>query len=259
MRSSALRSRRIACGCDLGVPACVHLALSSGPTACIQTFATSLSGRSNSLKRTSVIWSRRSRREDRPRDEDVYVTYSDPGRMVARVALRDDRTLILFVFTRDDDPLPTALGLAAQKAMLRERFGGAGWECAAILGSLDSPRTSISIGSPKSRCLPGRAAAWRLSATPRSASRCWPGKAPPFRWSPPTCLPGSSPKPADGTMTRSRVRGAAHRLYRRKAKGRRAFLRGLCAEDPVWTVPAQSNHQGVRRSGAGEIGIEQGH
>jgi 2-polyprenyl-6-methoxyphenol hydroxylase-like FAD-dependent oxidoreductase len=73
----------------------------------------------------------------RPRDDDVYVTYSEPGRMVGRLALRDDRTLILFVFTRDDEPPPTTLGLAAQKAMLRKRFGSAGWECAPILDSLD--------------------------------------------------------------------------------------------------------------------------
>ena len=38
----------------------------------------------------------------RPRDERVYVMFSDPGRMVGRVALRDDRTLFLFVFTVDD-------------------------------------------------------------------------------------------------------------------------------------------------------------
>ena len=40
--------------------------------------------------------------------------------MVGRVALRDDRTLILFVFTRDAETPPAALGLAAQKAMLRK-------------------------------------------------------------------------------------------------------------------------------------------
>ncbi len=37
----------------------------------------------------------------RPRDEEVYVMFSDPGRMVGRVALRDDRTLFLFVFSVD--------------------------------------------------------------------------------------------------------------------------------------------------------------
>ncbi len=72
----------------------------------------------------------------RPRDEDVYVIFSEPGRMVGRVALRDDRTLILFVFARDggDSPLPR---LAAQRAMLHEMFGSGGWECGQILSCLD--------------------------------------------------------------------------------------------------------------------------
>ena len=39
----------------------------------------------------------------RPRDEDVYVLYSEPGQMLARFALHDDRTLFLFVFTHDHD------------------------------------------------------------------------------------------------------------------------------------------------------------
>jgi 2-polyprenyl-6-methoxyphenol hydroxylase-like FAD-dependent oxidoreductase len=34
----------------------------------------------------------------RPRDEDVYVSYSLPSKQVARFAMRDDRTMFLFVF-----------------------------------------------------------------------------------------------------------------------------------------------------------------
>ena len=68
----------------------------------------------------------------RPRDEDVYVIYSEPRQMVARFALHDDRTLFLFVFT-DEESSPTTPDLEAQKAMLRQRFGGRGWECAQIL------------------------------------------------------------------------------------------------------------------------------
>ncbi|MGA8444125.1 MAG: FAD-binding domain [Roseiarcus sp.] len=74
----------------------------------------------------------------RPRDEDVYVLYSEPGRMVGRVALRDDRTLILFVFTRNDEPTRPTLDLAAEKGMLRRRFGADGWECGHILERLDA-------------------------------------------------------------------------------------------------------------------------
>src|SRR5262249_10015604 len=39
----------------------------------------------------------------RPRNEDVYTMYNEPGRMVGRVSLRDDKTLFLFVFAEDAD------------------------------------------------------------------------------------------------------------------------------------------------------------
>jgi 2-polyprenyl-6-methoxyphenol hydroxylase-like FAD-dependent oxidoreductase len=71
----------------------------------------------------------------RPRDENVYIIYSQPGRMLGRFALHDDRTLFLFVFAFDGSaPL---LDAAAQKAMLRERFGEGHWECPRILDALD--------------------------------------------------------------------------------------------------------------------------
>jgi 2-polyprenyl-6-methoxyphenol hydroxylase-like FAD-dependent oxidoreductase len=73
----------------------------------------------------------------RPRDEDVYVIYNEPGQLAARVALHADRTLVLFVFTDVGGPSPAMLDLAAQKAMLRERFGGGNWECGQILANLD--------------------------------------------------------------------------------------------------------------------------
>ncbi|MGE0036044.1 MAG: FAD-binding domain [Xanthobacteraceae bacterium] len=71
----------------------------------------------------------------RPRDDDVYFMYGRPGRMVGRFTLRGDRTLFLFVFAIDGDPLPATLDL--QKAMLRERYGDAEWECPRILEQLD--------------------------------------------------------------------------------------------------------------------------
>jgi 2-polyprenyl-6-methoxyphenol hydroxylase-like FAD-dependent oxidoreductase len=71
----------------------------------------------------------------RPRDENVYVIYSQPGRTLGRFALHDDRTLFLFVFALDgSDPV---LDTAAQKAILRERFGDGTWECPRILADLD--------------------------------------------------------------------------------------------------------------------------
>lgn len=72
----------------------------------------------------------------RPRDENVYVIYSEPRQMVARFALRGDRTLFLFVFTDDDGRSPAMPDPEAQKAMLRRRYGG-GWECAQILACVD--------------------------------------------------------------------------------------------------------------------------
>jgi 2-polyprenyl-6-methoxyphenol hydroxylase-like FAD-dependent oxidoreductase len=71
----------------------------------------------------------------RPRDELVYVMYTEVGQQVARFALRDDRTMFLFTF-RDPDPgLPSTL--PEQKALLRGRFGQSGWECPQILDALD--------------------------------------------------------------------------------------------------------------------------
>jgi 2-polyprenyl-6-methoxyphenol hydroxylase-like FAD-dependent oxidoreductase len=73
----------------------------------------------------------------RPRNEDVYVMFSDPGRMVGRVTLRDDRTLFLFVFTADVTTSVALTDLLGQKAMLHARFGDKVWECPQILDALD--------------------------------------------------------------------------------------------------------------------------
>ena len=71
----------------------------------------------------------------RPRTEDVYVMYNEPGRMVGRVSLRDDKTLFLFIFAEDaDTPLRD---LPAQKQLVRTKFGNSGWECRDILDALD--------------------------------------------------------------------------------------------------------------------------
>ena len=70
----------------------------------------------------------------RPRDELIYVMYTEVGRQVARFAMRDDRTMFLFIFA---DPDPESGGLPSQKELLRRRFGGRGWECPSILDALD--------------------------------------------------------------------------------------------------------------------------
>jgi 2-polyprenyl-6-methoxyphenol hydroxylase-like FAD-dependent oxidoreductase len=71
----------------------------------------------------------------RPRDEDVYLIYGQPGRMVGRFTLRDDRTLFLLVFTEHHSAFPETP--TAQKALLREIYGGEGWECDQMLAKLE--------------------------------------------------------------------------------------------------------------------------
>lgn len=71
----------------------------------------------------------------RPRDELVYVTYSRPGRSIARFALRGDRTLFLFVFRSEERRVPD--DSEARKALLWREYSEAGWECKHILGTLD--------------------------------------------------------------------------------------------------------------------------
>ncbi len=58
----------------------------------------------------------------RPRDELVYVSHGLPGRQVSRFAMRDDKTLFLFVF-RDE-----YMRGGQPKSILREAFAGSGWE-----------------------------------------------------------------------------------------------------------------------------------
>jgi 2-polyprenyl-6-methoxyphenol hydroxylase-like FAD-dependent oxidoreductase len=71
----------------------------------------------------------------RPRNEDVYVMYNEPGRMVGRVSLRDDKTLFLFIFAEDAD-MPIH-DLPVQKRLVRTKFGNSGWESRSILDALD--------------------------------------------------------------------------------------------------------------------------
>lgn len=72
----------------------------------------------------------------RPRDELVYVMYTQIGRQVARFAMRGDRTMFLFTFA--DELADRHLDTEGQKELLRERFGNCGWECPQVLKALDS-------------------------------------------------------------------------------------------------------------------------
>ena len=72
----------------------------------------------------------------RPRDEDIYLMYGQPGRMLGRFTLHDDRTLFLFVFAANYDALPAML--EQQKAMLRETYRDGKWETPRILDKLEA-------------------------------------------------------------------------------------------------------------------------
>jgi len=72
------------------------------------------------------------------REEGAYVSFSVPGRQIARYALRDGRSAFFFVFAHDAElPLGHA-NEAAQRAILRQQFSGLGWECDEILARMDT-------------------------------------------------------------------------------------------------------------------------
>lgn len=77
----------------------------------------------------------------RPRDELIYLGYGVPGRQIFRFAMRDDKTLFLFIFR--DRYLPSGGSPTSEedrKAALAHAFSGAGWECPKILEALAGVR-----------------------------------------------------------------------------------------------------------------------
>jgi 2-polyprenyl-6-methoxyphenol hydroxylase-like FAD-dependent oxidoreductase len=73
----------------------------------------------------------------RPRDENVYVAHSAPGRQIARFSMRNDRTLFLFVIASDFNPVTYPRTTVAQKAFLRRLCQNDGWEVSRILEQLN--------------------------------------------------------------------------------------------------------------------------
>jgi 2-polyprenyl-6-methoxyphenol hydroxylase-like FAD-dependent oxidoreductase len=69
-----------------------------------------------------------------PRDEDIYVMYSRPGRSLGRFTMRENRTLFLFVFATGNDALPETLD--GQKELLLRLYADDKWECRHILDEL---------------------------------------------------------------------------------------------------------------------------
>ncbi len=74
----------------------------------------------------------------RPRDELVYVMYTQVGQQAARFSMREDRTMFLFTFADENAAGPD--DVQAQKSLLRKRFGNSGWECPQILDALDAAK-----------------------------------------------------------------------------------------------------------------------
>lgn len=72
----------------------------------------------------------------RPRDELVYVMFTEVGQQVARFSMHDDRTMFLFTFA--DASVDGLEDASAVKTALRKRFGQSGWECPAILDALEA-------------------------------------------------------------------------------------------------------------------------
>jgi 2-polyprenyl-6-methoxyphenol hydroxylase-like FAD-dependent oxidoreductase len=70
-----------------------------------------------------------------PRDELVYLMYTEVHQQVGRFTMRGDRTMFLFTFADADSDTGD---IRSQKALLRKRFGNSGWECPRILDALDA-------------------------------------------------------------------------------------------------------------------------
>lgn len=71
------------------------------------------------------------------RDPEVYLMYGEPGRQVCRFTLHGNASLVLLIW-RDPQGAPIPSEEAAQKAFIRERFAGAGWEAPALLAGLSA-------------------------------------------------------------------------------------------------------------------------
>jgi 2-polyprenyl-6-methoxyphenol hydroxylase-like FAD-dependent oxidoreductase len=73
----------------------------------------------------------------KPRDELVYLMYTEVGQQVGRISLSDDHTMFLFTFADETIGDTAADDVSAQKDLLRRRFEKSGWECPQILQALE--------------------------------------------------------------------------------------------------------------------------
>ncbi|MEZ4750903.1 MAG: FAD-binding domain [Bdellovibrionota bacterium] len=77
-----------------------------------------------------------------PREDLVYVMFTEVGKQISRFTMRDNKTLFLFIFAEDSEtPESTPHDLNTQKKILEREFSNSGWECAHILRALDETNT----------------------------------------------------------------------------------------------------------------------
>jgi 2-polyprenyl-6-methoxyphenol hydroxylase-like FAD-dependent oxidoreductase len=74
----------------------------------------------------------------RHRDEGVYVSYTVPGRQVARYALRNGRSAFFLILAADRSFGDLRHDPGAQREALGAAFGGLGWETGEIIAAMDS-------------------------------------------------------------------------------------------------------------------------
>jgi 2-polyprenyl-6-methoxyphenol hydroxylase-like FAD-dependent oxidoreductase len=74
----------------------------------------------------------------RHRDEGVYVSYTVPGRQVARYALRDGRSAFFLILAVDRTFGRAGHDAQAQRQALHNAFGGLGWETGDIMAAMDT-------------------------------------------------------------------------------------------------------------------------
>ncbi len=75
---------------------------------------------------------------DYPRPSGLaYVSFGSPGKQAARYRIRRGGTGVLLLFRRPDGADDGLLDEPAQKQILRDTFGDAGWECRDLLAGMD--------------------------------------------------------------------------------------------------------------------------
>ncbi|MGE4233021.1 MAG: FAD-binding domain [Bacteriovoracia bacterium] len=75
--------------------------------------------------------------EYRPRQEDVYVMYTEIGQQIGRFSMKNDMTMFLFVFVDKNKGDPSH-SIEIHRKILHERFSNSGWETKTILEKMDT-------------------------------------------------------------------------------------------------------------------------